>query len=233
MIGAVRRPVGAYPQGVIVVVCSPGGRIVQDRIVLAGMAGVTARAAAEAGAEVQLVGRIGDDAAADALLLQLAAAGVGHVAVLRDPARPTPLESEPVEVRPDAVDPDDPDAGSPGPLHSIELDAGDVDLGLRYLTDFQVLVVLPPAAEDVVRVAVDGARWASAGLILVVEGEASPDLALPSDAIVLAAPADDPDGAFATIVGRLAAALDRGADPAAAFGEAVTSGGWGAAPAEG
>ena len=200
---------------------------------LAGMAGITARAAAEAGAEVQLVGRIGDDPAADALLLELAAAKVGHVAVLRDPARPTPVEGELEELGPVDLDRDDPGAGSSRHVHPIELDAGDVDLGLRYLTDFEVLVLVPPAAADVVRVAVDGARWASAGLILVVEGEAPPDLPLPREAIVLAAPEDDADGAFAAVVGRLAAALDRGADPATAFGEAVASGGWGATLAEG
>jgi sugar/nucleoside kinase (ribokinase family) len=212
---------------VIVVVGSPAGRIVEGRITLAGMAGETARAAAATGAEVQLVGRVGGDPAADALLLALAAAGVGHVAVLRDPARPTPVEGEAVGDGSDDIDPVDTGAEPTAPQNPpIELDAGDVDLGLRYLTEFAVLVVAPPATADVLRMAVDGARWASAGLILVVDAEAPPDLALPPDAIVLEAPEDDPDGAFATVVGRLAAALDGGAAADAAFAQVVESAGW-------
>jgi hypothetical protein len=110
----------------------------------------------------------------------------------------------------------------------IELDPADVDLGLRYLTEFAVLVLEPPASPDVLRVAIQGARWANAALILVVEGETPADLGLAPDAIVLEAPADDPDGAFATVVGRLAAALDAGADPATAFRDVVTTAGWAA-----
>jgi hypothetical protein len=216
---------------VIVVVGSPEGRIVEGRIALTGTAGETARAAAAAGAEVQLVGRVGGDPAADALLLALAEAGVGHVAVLRDPARPTPVEGEAVGDGSDDLDPVDTAAEPTGPRHPpIELDAGDVDLGLRYLTEFAVLVVAPPATADVLRVAVDGARWASAGLVLVVDAEAPPDLALPPAAIDLEAPEDDPDGAFASVVGRLAAALDRGAPPDAAFAQVVESAGWTVAP---
>ena len=80
--------------------------------------------------------------------------------------------------------------------------------------------------------AIDGARWANAALILVVDGEAPPDLGSATDAIVLEAPVDDPDGAFATIVGRLAAALDAGADPATAFRDVVTTSGWAPATPE-
>jgi hypothetical protein len=49
---------------------------------------------------------------------------------------------------------------------------------------------------------------------------------------VLEAPVDDPDGAFAMVVGRLAAALDAGADPATAFRDAVATTGWAAATHE-
>ena len=218
----------------IVVVGSPVGRIVDRRVTLTGLAGETARAAAAAGAEVQLVGRVGDDPAADGLLLALAAAGIGHVAVLRDPARPTPVEGEV-----DADGTDDPGPVDPDPDASvshqvpIELDPGDVDLGLRYLTEFAVLVLVPPASPDVLRIAIEGARWANGALILVVDGEMSPDVGLAPDAIVLEAPVDDPDGAFATVVGRLAAALDAGADPATAFRDVVTTTGWAAATPEG
>ena len=195
------------------------------------MAGEAARAAAAAGGDVQLVGRVGDDPAAEALLLELAASGIGHVAVLRDPARPTPLEREGAADGPDDLDPDDiPGESAPTTDAPIELDAGDVDLGLRYLTDFAVLVLVPPATPGVLRAVVDGARWSSAHLILVIDGEAPANVGLPPDAIVLEAPGGDPDGAFASVVGRLAAALEGGAAPDAAFAQVVEATGWTPAP---
>jgi hypothetical protein len=64
--------------------------------------------------------------------------------------------------------------------------------------------------------------------------------AIPSTATVLEAPSNGADGAFAAMVGRYAAALDRGEDPAAAFGQATDEAGWSTAgstlaaePAEG
>src|SRR3954454_19508280 len=63
-----------------------------------GMAARIAIAAATAGASVELVGRVGDDPTGDALVVGLAQAGVGHVAVLRDSGRETP-----VVVPPDAA----------------------------------------------------------------------------------------------------------------------------------
>jgi hypothetical protein len=49
---------------------------------------------------------------------------------------------------------------------------------------------------------------------------------LPADAIVLAAPTDDAEGAFDHLVGELAAAIDAGGDPKTAFRELVSSDGW-------
>ena len=65
-------------------------RSARRRPVPAGTAVATAIAAVRAGASVQLVGKLGDDPAGDAVLVALARAGVGHVALLRDPSRPTP-----------------------------------------------------------------------------------------------------------------------------------------------
>ena len=59
--------------------------------VAAGPAARIALAAAARGATVQLVGKVGEDAEGEALLLALARGGVGHVALLRDPARRTPV----------------------------------------------------------------------------------------------------------------------------------------------
>lgn len=58
--------------------------------------------------------RVADDPAGDRLILELAAAGVGHVATLRQPAPVTPL------------------------------DAADVELALRYLADVTTVVLVDP-----------------------------------------------------------------------------------------
>ena len=55
---------------------------------------------------------------------------------------------------------------------------------------------------------------------------------LAPDTIVFEAPGADDDGAFASMVGAFAAALDDGEDPAAAFQSTVDGAGWTAAPAE-
>ena len=66
----------------------------------AGLAAGIALAAAAAARAVELVARIGDDPAGDAVLLAFAAAGIGHVATLRDPARrrpPVEADDEPMD----------------------------------------------------------------------------------------------------------------------------------------
>ncbi len=218
----------AYPHPVIVIVGSPVGRLEDGRVTTGGVAARAAIAAVEAGGSVQVVGRVGDGPDADGLLLALATGGVGHVAILRDPARATPLEPEPSL----DLDPSDDDPKPPTDVRPIEIDAADVDLGLRYLTDYRVLVLVPPARPEVVAVVADAARWAAARLVVVTDGADVPSPSLPSDAIVLAAPESDPDGAFATLVGRLAAALDAGADPASAFRDAIGDAGWAVAAPE-
>jgi sugar/nucleoside kinase (ribokinase family) len=213
---------------VIVVIGSPIGRLVDGYVAAWGAAARTALAAAGAGRAVQLVGRIGDDPTADGLLLDLARGRVGHVAVLRDPARATPLvpataedDDEPADI--DSSEPPDPTT-SPAPV--VALDPDDVELGLRYLTDFGVVVVAEPAGTAVVAVAAEAARWNDAVLILVVDAEAAMPDGLPAGAIVFEAPDDDPDGAFAGLVGHFAAAIDDGADPGTAFRGALADDGW-------
>lgn len=174
--------------------------------------------AAAAGATVQLVGKIGDDEVGDAVVLALAAAGVSHVALLRDPARGTPLlvegaEPEDLDTAGDTtiatIEPTDPDAR---PM----LDAADVELGLRYLTDFRAIVLADPVADSVVAVAAEAARYAGAVLLGVAApgSKAVPDL--PQGSVLLAAPAEAAE-ALAPILGRVAAAVDQGA----AAGEAL------------
>ena len=101
---------------------------------------------------------------------------------------------------------------------AVALEPADLELALRYLPDLGALVLvgLPGLAAT----AAAGAAFAVAPLVIVAAGEPVRD-ALPDDALVLGAPADDPDGAFAGLVAELAARLDAGAAPAAAWGDTL------------
>ena len=204
---------------------------------VAGLAGEVAISAAREGAAVELLARVGEDGAGEEVLLAIARGGVGHLAVLRDPARPTALapardEGEPdgaataiselvVELAPVATVPD---GRLPGPA-GLALEAADVSLGLRYLREYAVVVAVEPLADGAAAVLADAASFADAALVVV----AVPGLPLPDGyggATVLEAPTEDPDGVFAALVGRFAAALDRGERAAEALKAAVAAGGW-------
>ena len=189
-----------------------------------------ALAASAAGSSVELVGRVGDDAAGDTLLLGLTTAGVGHVAILRDPARPTPIVpgSGDGERGADDVSWDDPEPAGDEPRDAVPtapaIEPADVLLALQYLSDFAVLVITDDVVESVLPVAVDGASFTGAHLVVLARDGATPP-GLPEEATVIAAPADDEPGAFARLVGAYAAGLDAGVDPATAFATA-TADGW-------
>jgi len=201
-----------------------------------GAAPEIAAAAAAAGATVEIVTKIGEDGAGEELLLALARARVGHLAVLRDPARPTSLALDVAEPSDDDVDlPDllaeaEPPPRRPAdqatePRSAPALDPADLALGLRYLREYRVVVVVEPIADGAAAVAAEAAAFADAGLVVV----APPGLAVPAayaEATIIEAPVDDLDGAFARLIGRYAAALDRGTAPAEAFRAATTDGGW-------
>jgi len=211
----------------------------------AGPASLVALAAARAGRAVQLVGRTGNDATSDSVVLDLSRSGVGHVALLRDPTRGTPLEPSfgqedgaggPAEgahstaVPEEATSPEGSASGAAALGTGPTLDAADVDLGLRYLTDFAVVVLAEPAGSETIAIVAEAARWGGARLVIVVgAGEDLPG-GLAPDAIVFEAPDADPDGAFATLVGTFAAALDDGSDPGDAFRASVAADGWTASP---
>ena len=187
-----------------------------------GFAGVPAGAAAaavRAGATVQLVGKAGEDRAGNDLMLALARAGVGHVALLRDPAHATPIatgfdqDDETREGQADA-----PSVTPADPAERPSLDAADVELALKYLQDYTTVVIAEPQPDAVMSIVVDAAAFAGAALLLVVDsagGRSAP----PASAVVFETPGADPDGAFATMLGELAAAIDRGTPIAAAFRE--------------
>ena len=202
-----------------------------------GTASGIAAAAAADGATVEIVTKLGEDGAGEELLLALARARVGHLAVLRDPARPTSLAVD------DVAPPDDldlarallaeeeaaerrPATGSAlEPPAAPNLEPADLELGLRYLRDYRVVVAVEPLADGGAAVVAEAAAFAGADLVVV----APPGLAAPAAyaaATLIEAPADDLDGAFAGLVGRYAAALDRGVAPAEAFRAATAEGGW-------
>ena len=229
----------------IVVVGSPVARSGDARTAAAGLGADIARRAAASGAAVELVGRVGEDAAGDEVLLALAADGVGHVATLREPGRPTPTAPPSTgSVAPDSPDLgdallaelDDEGAASPDAeaaadatagTAGLSVDAGDLELALRYLPDYRVLVVADDLDPAVLATVAAAASWSGA-MLVVVQSAAAASGSLPDDATVLARPARDPDGAFAAMVAAYVVALDQGAEPRAAFAGAQRTGGWAA-----
>lgn len=228
----------------IVVIGSPVAQPTAAGLAAGGLAAAIAEAAAERGSAVQVVGRVGEDAAGDAVLLALAASGVEHVAVLREPSRPTPsappqpglpaspdgpVLGEAMLEDVDAPGDGEHDDGDPTP-DGLTMDAADLELALRYLPDYRVVVIaadLDPAALATV---VAAAGWAGAHLVALVAAEEADGAELPASATLLERPRSDPDGAFARLVAAFAAALDRGDEPATAFSAASDSAGWAPVP---
>jgi sugar/nucleoside kinase (ribokinase family) len=213
---------------VIVVIGNPIGRLSDMSGGLAGVPAQVAAAAARAGAAVQLVGKAGEDPAGNALMLALARAGIGHVALLRDPAHSTPVlasadsdadpSDEPVGVALEGTAVGSSSVTPADPAERPQLEAADIELALRYLPDYTTLVVAEPVPEAALAVVADAASWVGATLMIVV-ASASEGGAIPASATVFEAPSADPDGSFATMLGELAAAVDRGTPIEAAFRE--------------
>jgi hypothetical protein len=242
-------PSSGYARTVIVVVGQPSYRepssTESGRAV--GAAVGVARAAAVAGAAVQLVARIGADAPGDAVLLDLARARIGHAAILRDPGHPTPNLPPQSDDDPSAdaevgagllsADPG-PDAPArdqqPDPARggvAIGLDPEDVELALRYLAGYGVIVVAEPLADATLAIVAEAAAFTGAQLIVVAApGSARPALDPTIAVTILEAPQEDPDEQFAALVGRYAAALDAGVAADEAFRDALGAAGWESVP---
>lgn len=163
-----------------------------------GLGVAIALAASEAGARVELVGKVRDDVAGDAIAVELERAGVGHAALLRDPSAAT----------------------ADGSTDRVPLARQDVELALRYLVDFRVIVAVGPLPDPVSEAIADAARYSGAHRV-VIDGSDRQD----DDVTVLRAPPNGV-GAFAAFVGRYAALLDAGHDPRGAFTNAVGDVGW-------
>ena len=210
MIVVVGRPSLEWPP--------PGAPPGRERPTVGGRASRVALAAAKVGATVQIVGSVGDDEEGDTVAIQLGRAGVGHAALLRDPAGRT-LRSPDRDPRPP------------------RLDARDVALGLSYFADFRVLVLAEPLESEAERAALEAAAYQGAAVIAIVpapgpdagsgeSGTAGPNAAaLTEAATVLEAPEED-GSRFAELVASYAVALDKGTAPAEAFQAAVRSTGW-------
>lgn len=192
-----------------------------------GLAVEVAAAAKTRGAIVELVGKIGNDGAGDAVVVALGRLGIGHSALVRDPVLPTPvLAAATTDDDAAEVDADGPAARllPEDPAARPVLDAADVDLALKFLPGAGVIVLTDPMPESAVSAAAEGAAFAGARLIVLLAAGASAST-LPAEATVLEAPADD-DGSFGRLVGLFAGALDAGGEPKAAFAEAVAASGW-------
>jgi len=111
---------------------------------LSGYAATAALAIAVTGEPVEMVSKVGVDVAGEALITQLAAAGIGHVALIRDGARSTSV-----------------DGASP-----LEMDAADLQLALRYLTSFDAVLLVDPADDSVVATVLDACTYVGARLVV-------------------------------------------------------------------
>jgi sugar/nucleoside kinase (ribokinase family) len=208
------------------------------------MASDIARLCAAAGAAVQIVGRVGEDAAGDQVLLALVDAGIGHVAVLREPGRPTPMAAPPTggSASPDGpalgealldeagLSDSDPATADDAPTDvpaGLSVDAADLELALRYVPDYRVLVIADVLDSSSLDAVVAAAGWSGAHLIAILPDGGSTS-ALPDTATALLRPVSDPDGTFAAMVAGYAVALDRGDEPRSAFALAQRAGGWAA-----
>jgi hypothetical protein len=174
------------------------------------------------------VGTVGDDADGDAVITELGRNQIGHAAVLRDPAGVTPRiasdlaadnEGDEETKASEAL------ATSTAAGRMPRLDAADIDLGLRYLAECQVLVVAEAVSDEALAVAGAAAAYHGAQLLVIAEAGAQPPADLPERSTLLERPAED-GGAFAQLVGRYAAMLDSGRPPADAWREAIEAGGW-------
>jgi hypothetical protein len=186
---------------VVIVLASPlvRGEVITVGRHAAGLGVDIALAAAAAGARVELVGKIGDDAAGDSVAVELGRAGVGHAALLREPAAGTPVDG----------------AGT-----ALTLGLADVELALRYLPDFRVIVAADVLGDPVAAIVAEAARYVGAHRVLI-GGRPTED----DEVTQLVAPAQG-DGAFAAFVGQYATFLDAGQPPIDAFGAAAREVGW-------
>ena len=128
----------------IVVVGTLSARPEGSTYVASGYAATAAFALAAAGEHVEMVSKVGVDTAGEAVITQLAGAEIGHVALLRDGARATAIDG----------------------VGSLEMDAADLQLALRYLTSFEAVLLVDPADDSVVGTVLDACVYVGARLVV-------------------------------------------------------------------
>ncbi|MGZ6273015.1 MAG: hypothetical protein ACXWM8_01805, partial [Candidatus Limnocylindrales bacterium] len=161
-----------------------------------GLAVEVAASAQRRGGAVELVGKVGNDGAGDAVVVALGRLGIGHAALLRDPARPTPVLTATQRDESAEAPPEEPEVRllPEDPVARPALDAADVELALRFLPQASVIVLAEPISESTVEAGIQAAAYSAARLIvLVAPGAMAPSV--PPGTTVLEAPAED-DGSF-------------------------------------
>lgn len=117
-----------------------------------GYAATVALAIVASGGSAELVSKVGVDAAGEALITHLAAAGIGHVALIRDGARSTPVDGVP----------------------PLEMDAADLQLALRYLTSFDAVLLVDPVDDSMVATVLDACTYVGARLVVTRPAGSAP-----------------------------------------------------------
>lgn len=177
--------------------------------------GLAARIAMESvarGARVELVGTVGEDPAGDAVMIALGAAGVGHAAVLRDPAGATP--------------------GGAKQGAQPRLDAGDIGLGLSFVPECRVIVVADDLDAAAAAATMEAAAYHGAPVVAIVSPSAPVPDAWDRGATVLSAPEEEGDdepvdlAPFARLVAGFAVGLGDGRPVSEALSRAVSGAGW-------
>lgn len=194
-----------------------------SELVPSGMAADIAIDIARAGGKVELVGSIGDDPEGDRVVVELGVEGVGHAALLRDPATRTPAAGI--------------DSGRPLP----RMDAADVELGLRYVPQCRVLVLAEAVEDDTRDAVLDSAGFHDAAVVMLAAPGTVDAEALGDNVTMLETPEAEEDGdapgadvsgsaevaaPFAAFIADYAIRLDRGEAAETAFREALGSGAW-------
>lgn len=128
----------------IVVIGTVSARAERATYGLGGFAATVALALAAAGEPVEMVSKIGVDPAGEAVITKFAAAGIGHVALIRDGALATAVDG----------------AGS------LEMDAADLELALRYLTSFDAVLLVDPTDDSVVATVLNACAYVGARLVV-------------------------------------------------------------------
>lgn len=144
----------------IVVVGTVSARTEGSTTRASGYAAQVALALAAAGESIEMVSKVGADAAGDAVVAELATAKIGHVALVRDGAQATASERD----------------------QPLQMDTGDLQLALRYLTSFDAVLLVDPVDDAAVATVLEACTYVGARLV-ITRPEGSPSVTAPTPAL--------------------------------------------------